>query len=230
MLNFCFTFECLLFVYFFINILINKKDKSFTAAGICLLFSIIFFIAATFLNTYYSLFGDVYGFLLSVKSILFIAALIYLQIYFYKIAKGLPYKNNLTVVRRNTKNHFFVKNTFYLTTSIEFLLQCICIPLYTNTLCYIRLYEIIPALALGVFLIYQLLIFPKIGNKAIMVFWLVSSFCEMIFFIIFFMENFFVKEYTILLLLKNFFKILQLIFLLKIVFYNKKVLKGCFDD
>lgn len=186
------SIETFLFFSLIIRLIFTKikNKKVFTTAGICYLVSIFVFLLYSAFGLYTLFYGDYFGCFSPAKTFLFITALVYLQIYFYKISKGFKLKNSEIAIK-NYRSHIKSKNNLYIFSEILFVIETLCVPIFSNSKCYIRLYEIVPAICLTIFLIYQLNLLPKIRNFQIILPWTFYTVFMIIFLIIrFLIENF----------------------------------------
>lgn len=211
-----FFFFCLIVKIFLFKFL---KKKSLTAAGACYFFSILFFLLCEVIGLIPIVYNDLFKIFLPLKSFMFISALVYLQIFFYKMAKGLKFKNSIITVSKNYKKRKKAENNTYIYTVLLFIIEVLCVPLFSNSKCNIRFYEVIPAICLLISLIYQSCLFPKIENNSILIPWIIYTSVMTVFLLFrFIIENFVLQDYALLNIISVFFRIIQIFILGYILF------------
>lgn len=172
-----FCIEAFLFLCLLIKLLAVKiyKNKNFTSAGICYLFGIFFMCLFGVLSILSFFLNDKYNIITPTKSFLYITGIIYLQIYFYKMSKNLGFKNSITEAKRNARAIKRTKNDMYVFSAILFMIETLCVPIFSNSGCYIRFYEFIPAICLVIFIIYQISLSLRIKNRFVIQPWITYS-------------------------------------------------------
>lgn len=223
-----FCIEAFLFLCLLIKLLAIKiyKHKEFTPAGMCYLFGTFFMCLFGLLNIVPFVLNDKYNIIVPAKSFIYITGIIYLQIYFYKMSKTLGFKNSITEAKRNTRTIKIIKNNMYIFSVILFMMEAFCVPIFSNSKCYIRFYEFIPAVCLVIFIIYQIFLALKIKNGFIIQPWIIYSIITFIFLIVRgFIENFVLNNYFIPSMIGVILRICQLFSLSYIVFFRKNELE-----
>lgn len=223
-----FCIEAFLFLCLLIKLLAIKiyKHKEFTPAGMCYLFGTFFMCLFGLLNIVPFVLNDKYNIIVPAKSFIYITGIIYLQIYFYKMSKTLGFKNSITEAKRNARTIKIIKNNMYIFSVILFMMEAFCVPIFSNSKCYIRFYEFIPAVCLVIFIIYQIFLALKIKNGFIIQPWIIYSIITFIFLIVRgFIENFVLNNYFIPSMIGVILRICQLFSLSYIVFFRKNELE-----
>lgn len=223
-----FCIEAFLFLCLLIKLLAIKiyKHKEFTPAGMCYLFGTFFMCLFGLLNIVPFVLNDKYNIIVPAKSFIYITGIIYLQIYFCKMSKTLGFKNSITEAKRNTRTIKIIKNNMYIFSVILFMMEAFCVPIFSNSKCYIRFYEFIPAVCLVIFIIYQIFLALKIKNGFIIQPWIIYSIITFIFLIVRgFIENFVLNNYFIPSMIGVILRICQLFSLSYIVFFRKNELE-----
>lgn len=224
-----FVIEIFLYASLITKFLFYKflKRKTFTSSGVCYICSLIFFLFYGFTGIYPILYGDPFEIVYPLKSFLFITALVYLQMYFYKMSKSFTFKSITTIAKKNCRKYVSAKKNLYIYSVFLFISESLCVPIFSNSNCYIRFYEIIPALCLLVFFIYQIKLSKKVENGFILTPWIVYSLSMIIFLLIrFFIENFVFCNNEILNIIGVFFRTAQLFSLGFIAFAKKNELEA----
>ena len=219
-----FCIEAFLFLCLLIKLLAIKiyKHKDFTPAGICYLFGIFFMCLFGLLSIVPFVLNDKYNIIVPAKSFIYITGIIYLQIYFYKMSKTLGFKNSITEAKKNARTIKIIKNNMYIFSTILFMIEALCVPIFSNSKCYIRFYEFIPAVCLVIFIIYQISLALKIKNGFIIQPWIVYSIITFIFLIVRgFIENFVLNDYFIPSMIGVALRVCQLFSLSYITFFRK---------
>lgn len=209
-----FSVEIFLFLVLMIKILFIKflKSKKFTTAGICYFISAFFFLLYGVAGVFPILYGDQLGIFAPAKSFLFITALVYLQLYFYKMSKNFTFKLSTTIATRNYRAHTKAKTNLYTYSILLYVIEALCVPVFSNSRCYIRFYEIIPAICLTIFLIYQLNLLPKIQNSSVVIPWIIYTIFLLLFLCFrFLIENLIIQNIGIVNLIGVFFRTAQLV-------------------
>jgi hypothetical protein len=166
--------------------------------------------------------NDKYNIIVPAKSFIYITGIIYLQIYFYKMSKTLGFKNSITEAKKNARTIKIIKNNMYIFSAILFMIEALCVPIFSNSKCYIRFYEFIPAVCLIIFIIYQISLALKIKNGFIIHPWIIYSIITFIFLITRgFIENFVLNDYFIPSMIGVALRICQLFSLSYIAFFRK---------
>ena len=219
-----FIIEAFLFLYLLTKLLVVKiyKHKCFTSAGLCYLFGIFFMCLFGLLSIMPFIINDKYNIIIQAKSFLYITGIIYLQIYFYKMSKILEIKNSITEFKRNVRTIKIAKNNMYIFSAILFMIETLCVPIFTNSKCYIKFYEFIPAICLIVFIIYQISLILKNKNGFVIQPWIVYSVITFIFLIVKgFIENLVLNNCLIPFMIEIVLRVCQLFSLGYIAFFKK---------
>ena len=218
--------------FFFFSLLIKLlavkiyKHKNFTAAGICYFSGIFFMCLFGLLSIIPFILNDKYNVIVQIKSFLYITGIIYLQIYFYKMSKILEIKNSITEFKRNVRTIKIAKNNMYIFSAILFMIETLCVPIFTNSKCYIKFYEFIPAICLIVFIIYQISLILKNKNGFVIQPWIVYSVITFIFLIVKgFIENLALNNCLISFMIEIVLRVCQLFSLGYIDFFKKDELE-----
>ena len=223
-----FIIEAFLFLYLLTKLLVVKiyKHKCFTSAGLCYLFGIFFMCLFGLLSIMPFIINDKYNIIIQAKSFLYITGIIYLQIYFYKMSKILEIKNSITEFKRNVRTIKIAKNNMYIFSAILFMIETLCVPIFTNSKCYIKFYEFIPAICLIVFIIYQISLILKNKNGFVIQPWIVYSVITFIFLIVKgFIENLALNNCLISFMIEIVLRVCQLFSLGYIAFFKKDELE-----
>jgi len=220
---FFYCLEFILFLILFCRLLINKIHKKFTSAGLCYFFSSIVFslFCASCLMPY--IFLDNCNVLLYAKTFLYISGTIYLQIYLYKIQKNFL-SNSAKQIKKFNNNIEELKKNMYSFSEFLFLIESLCVGLFSCNKSFINFFEIVPIISLTIFLIYQLIIYNKTKRKT---FWLYYTIATIIFLTLrVFIEN--VNGNVILQLLSVVIRIIQLLILSYITISSNNELENCY--
>ena len=218
--------------FFFFSLLIKLlavkiyKHKNFTAAGICYFSGIFFMCLFGLLSIIPFILNDKYNVIVQIKSFLYITGIIYLQIYFYKMSKILEIKNSITEFKRNVRTIKIAKNNMYIFSAILFMIETLCVPIFSNSKCCIRFYEFIPVICLTIFIIYQISLSLKIKNGFVIRPWITYSVITFMFLTVrWFIGNFVINNYVIPSMIGVVLRICQLFSLGYIAFFRKDELE-----
>ena len=223
-----FIIEAFLFLYLLTKLLVVKiyKHKCFTSAGLCYLFGIFFMCLFGLLSIMPFIINDKYNIIIQAKSFLYITGIIYLQIYFYKMSKSLGFENSITEAKRNTRTIKIIKNNMYILSAVLFMIETLCVPIFSNSKCCIRFYEFIPVICLTIFIIYQISLSLKIKNGFVIQPWIVYSVITFIFLIVKgFIENLALNNCLISFMIEIVLRVCQLFSLGYIAFFKKDELE-----
>ena len=170
--------------------------------------------------------NDKYNIIIQAKSFLYITGIIYLQIYFYKMSKSLGFENSITEAKRNTRTIKIKKNNMYILSAILFMIETLCVPIFSNSKCCIRFYEFIPVICLTIFIIYQISLSLKIKNGFVIRPWITYSVITFMFLTVrWFIGNFVINNYVIPSMIGVVLRICQLFSLGYIAFFRKDELE-----
>ena len=223
-----FIIEAFLFLYLLTKLLVVKiyKHKCFTSAGLCYLFGIFFMCLFGLLSIMPFIINDKYNIIIQAKSFLYITGIIYLQIYFYKMSKSLGFENSITEAKRNTRTIKIIKNNMYILSAVLFMIETLCVPIFSNSKCCIRFYEFIPVICLTIFIIYQISLSLKIKNGFVIRPWITYSVITFMFLTVrWFIGNFVIDNYVIPSMIGVVLRICQLFSLGYIAFFRKDELE-----
>lgn len=216
-----FIIETILFLLLLIKNIKLTKKRNLTTAGRYFfafnIFSLIFCVIGLI-----SFYNDFFGSLNQLKSFFYLQAIAYFQIYFHKSLEKFDFENSASKARKFYSLHEKLKNSMYFYTTLIFILEVLCVPIYTNSKCYIILSELIPSICLLFSTIFQTM--TLIRTKSENFYWLFYTLSSCLFlFMRFLIENIMLPEMFWLYLISLFFRGIQLYSLGYIIIKEKTI-------